>query len=187
MPSSRDLHRIAIGLLGLWVLLSLLTVTDLILGGGFLWDVDDDNAPSPEDFRMNMKRIQKRAEARKRFQQQQMKCARDNLRNSTLSLVSTNSTRNITTDCDLDKARSRNPYDAQNTAMGNRRPRFRKNKRREHEGNRTRTRGNTTLALPKPVIVMGFPKAGTSSIFSFFKNQPGSDFKAQHWVSEAAP
>ena len=34
------------------------------------------------------------------------------------------------------------------------------------------------LNLPKPIIVMGFPKAGTSSIFSFFQNQ---GLAAQHW------
>ena len=34
------------------------------------------------------------------------------------------------------------------------------------------------LLLPKPVIVMGFPKAGTSSIFSFFQRQ---GLNSQHW------
>lgn len=40
---------------------------------------------------------------------------------------------------------------------------------------------NTTtkeLRLPKPVIVMGFPKAGTSSIFAFFQRQ---GLRSQHW------
>jgi hypothetical protein len=35
-----------------------------------------------------------------------------------------------------------------------------------------------TMDLPKPVLVMGFPKAGTSSIFSFFQHQ---GFSSQHW------
>jgi len=34
------------------------------------------------------------------------------------------------------------------------------------------------LLLPKPIIVMDFPKSGTSSIFSFFQRQ---GLKAQHW------
>ena len=37
------------------------------------------------------------------------------------------------------------------------------------------------FTLPKPVIVVGFPKAGTSSIFHFFRKQPGY-LKCQHWV-----
>jgi hypothetical protein len=36
----------------------------------------------------------------------------------------------------------------------------------------------TELNLPKPVFVMGFPKAGTSSIFTFFHSQ---HLKSQHW------
>jgi hypothetical protein len=36
----------------------------------------------------------------------------------------------------------------------------------------------SNLRLPLPIIVMGFPKAGTSSIFSFFHRQ---GLKAQHW------
>ena len=45
------------------------------------------------------------------------------------------------------------------------------------------TENATVLALPTPIIVMGFPKAGTSSIFSFFKNQRGmQSFRSQHWV-----
>ena len=35
------------------------------------------------------------------------------------------------------------------------------------------------LLLPKPIFVMGFPKAGTSSIFQFFQRQGLS--KSQHW------
>lgn len=38
------------------------------------------------------------------------------------------------------------------------------------------------LLLPKPVILVGFPKAGTSSIFTFFRRQAGF-LKCQHWVS----
>lgn len=34
------------------------------------------------------------------------------------------------------------------------------------------------INLPLPVIVVGFPKAGTSSLFSFFSHQ---GFNAQHW------
>jgi len=34
------------------------------------------------------------------------------------------------------------------------------------------------LLLPKPIIVMGFPKAGTSSIFTFFQRQGQN---TQHW------
>ena len=37
---------------------------------------------------------------------------------------------------------------------------------------------NIDLLLPKPIIVMGFPKAGTSSIFSFFQRQ---GLNSQHW------
>jgi len=36
-----------------------------------------------------------------------------------------------------------------------------------------------TLRLPKPIINVGFPKAGTSSIFSFFRC---NGLKAQHWL-----
>jgi len=35
-----------------------------------------------------------------------------------------------------------------------------------------------TLLLPTPIIVMGFPKGGTSSIFSFFQQQ---GLRSQHW------
>ena len=37
------------------------------------------------------------------------------------------------------------------------------------------------FTLPKPVIVVGFPKAGTSSLFHFFRKQAGY-LKCQHWV-----
>jgi hypothetical protein len=36
----------------------------------------------------------------------------------------------------------------------------------------------TQLLLPKPIIVMGYPKAGTSSIFTFFHSQ---GLISQHW------
>lgn len=39
-----------------------------------------------------------------------------------------------------------------------------------------------SMLLPKPVIVVGFPKAGTSSIFQFFRSQREQYFKCQHWV-----
>jgi hypothetical protein len=38
--------------------------------------------------------------------------------------------------------------------------------------------GRPQLLLPKPIIVMGFPKAGTSSIFAFFHKQR---VPSQHW------
>jgi hypothetical protein len=50
-------------------------------------------------------------------------------------------------------------------------PRRRRNKKEK-------IRRNIDLLLPMPIIVMGFPKAGTSSIFSFFQRQ-GLD--SQHW------
>lgn len=34
------------------------------------------------------------------------------------------------------------------------------------------------VKLPLPIIVMGFPKAGTSSLFAFFQRQ---GFASQHW------
>lgn len=37
------------------------------------------------------------------------------------------------------------------------------------------------MTLPRPVIVVGFPKAGTSSVFSFFRGQK-LGLKCQHWV-----
>jgi len=40
------------------------------------------------------------------------------------------------------------------------------------------SRPNVDLLLPKPIIVMGFPKAGTSSIFAFFQRQGQN---TQHW------
>jgi len=43
---------------------------------------------------------------------------------------------------------------------------------------REREREKPTLLLPTPIIVMGFPKAGTSSIFSFFQRQ---GLVSQHW------
>ena len=42
----------------------------------------------------------------------------------------------------------------------------------------TTNRTTRALTLPKPVIVVGFPKAGTSSIFEFFHRQ---GLRAQHW------
>jgi hypothetical protein len=42
----------------------------------------------------------------------------------------------------------------------------------------TRQRQLPTLKLPKPILVMGFPKAGTSSVFTYFKQQ---GFRTQHW------
>ncbi len=49
-------------------------------------------------------------------------------------------------------------------------------------GSRVRPHKNSLdLLLPKPVIVVGFPKAGTSSIFAFFRQQQGI-LKCQHWV-----
>lgn len=41
-----------------------------------------------------------------------------------------------------------------------------------------RTIARPTLLLPTPIIIMGFPKAGTSSIFSFFQKQ---GLRSQHW------
>jgi hypothetical protein len=41
-----------------------------------------------------------------------------------------------------------------------------------------RLREKPSLLLPTPIIVMGFPKAGTSSIFAFFQRQ---GLLSQHW------
>jgi hypothetical protein len=41
-----------------------------------------------------------------------------------------------------------------------------------------RVRKKPSLLLPTPIIVMGFPKAGTSSIFTFFQRQ---GLVSQHW------
>jgi hypothetical protein len=50
--------------------------------------------------------------------------------------------------------------------------------RRRPSRRRGNNRKNIDLLLPKPIIVMGFPKAGTSSIFSFFQRQ---GLNSQHW------
>lgn len=59
--------------------------------------------------------------------------------------------------------------------------------KRLHFGNATKLKEAVALAeqktlLPGPIIVVGFPKAGTSSIFTFFRNQHRR-MKCQHWVS----
>jgi len=45
---------------------------------------------------------------------------------------------------------------------------------------------SSLLKLPTPIIVMGFPKAGTSSIFDFFRRQTNlyQHFRCQHWVRQ---
>ncbi len=73
---------------------------------------------------------------------------------------------------------------------------FLKSRKRQRQGRKKGPRGNRnyhkrsdnstsphlqdkpSLLLPTPIIIMGFPKAGTSSIFSFFQIQ---GLKSQHW------
>lgn len=64
---------------------------------------------------------------------------------------------------------------------------LRKQSRRTYRRRKGRYHGATnaspilkipTLLLPTPIIVMGFPKGGTSSIFSFFQQQ---GLRSQHW------
>ncbi|KAG7364165.1 hypothetical protein IV203_037367 [Nitzschia inconspicua] len=47
-----------------------------------------------------------------------------------------------------------------------------------YSGDITYKSSKSNLKLPLPIIVMGFPKAGTSSIFAFFQRQ---GFRSQHW------
>ena len=47
-----------------------------------------------------------------------------------------------------------------------------------HGKGKPSVRQKPPLLLPTPIIVMGFPKAGTSSIFSFFQSQ---GLISQHW------
>ena len=74
-----------------------------------------------------------------------------------------------------------------NEGMENRRrirTRIRRGKNRSHcsisrfEKGKQSVRRKPSLLLPTPIIVMGFPKAGTSSIFSFFQTQ---GLSSQHW------
>lgn len=64
------------------------------------------------------------------------------------------------------------------------RNRMRKNRRHfKRSHNRTSRKKSKKvprpqLLLPTPIIVMGFPKAGTSSLFAFFRQQ---GCKSQHW------
>ena len=63
-------------------------------------------------------------------------------------------------------------------------PRGRSNKKQlPPHGRNIFRRGSKSepLNLPKPVIVVGFPKAGTSSVFAFFRRQKRA-LKCQHWV-----
>jgi hypothetical protein len=50
--------------------------------------------------------------------------------------------------------------------------------RRKRAWWRLRDTNEMPLQLPMPILVMGFPKAGTSSIFTFFQRQ---GLKSQHW------
>ena len=54
--------------------------------------------------------------------------------------------------------------------------RVRREQRRKHSLSREIL--TPTILLPKPIIVMGFPKAGTSSLFTFFQKQ---GLISQHW------
>ena len=117
--------------------------------------------------------------------------------NGTQNATMIHNNTNTTTSCDdgyeFEREQSEedeNPYRAQ-TRRGppglerHRRNAQDKDIRRRKDSSRPPplTENATTLALPTPIIVMGFPKAGTSSIFSFFKNQKGmQSFKSQHWV-----
>ena len=88
-----------------------------------------------------------------------------------------NKKRHINNDNDNDDADYddfNNDYEESSSLRRSRLPprRWRRNKKKKKE------RINIDLLLPKPIIVMGFPKAGTSSIFSFFQKQ---GLNSQHW------
>lgn len=169
-------------LVGFWVLNSLLLISDLFLGGAFFGttahgdDDDDDYTPTRQIVRRRAPRRRRKLEPPGRFRQRRLMCKTEAANTTTTNTTGNNNSSNPGP-CDDQRERlENNPYDAQ----------VRRNSRRQRQTSRrekARQMRNTTLALPKPVIVMGFPKAGTSSIFSFFKNQIGLEFKCQHWVS----
>lgn len=169
MPSVRVIRKVSLVLVSLWLLTSLVLISDLLWEGffGLTYDQDDDQA-SLEYFQRHVDQSRKHVEVRKRFRR---KCR-------TAAMNATEGENITKYTCNHGYERLDNPYDSQ-VRRGRYKHRYSDNSR----GSTRRPAGNTTLALPKPVIVMGFPKAGTSSIFSFFKNQMGSDLRCQHWVS----
>jgi hypothetical protein len=183
MPSRRCLRKMSAVLVGFWVLNSLLLISDLFLGGAFFGtpahdDDDDDGTPTLQIVPRRAPRRLRKLEPPGRFRERRYMCETGAANTTTTTNTTGNNNSSNPGPCDDQRERlENNPYDAQ----------VRRNRRRQrHTSRRDKARQmrNTTLALPKPVIVMGFPKAGTSSIFSFFKNQIGLEFKCQHWVSD---
>jgi hypothetical protein len=178
LVSLRTLRRIAIVLLCLWILGLLAAVSDLLetsVIDAYSYGFSSDSGPSPFHRQRIKEQVRNRQKTYLRMHKSFLSQQRNHSNNNVSSLLLGDGNHHHRANLpSMNRSHSGHHHHESHP-------------RRSSNNNRLRDAfvpdlSAPPLKLPKPIIVVGFPKAGTSSIFSFFRDQPEQNLKCQHWV-----